>query len=245
MTSRGIKLIAMAAALAAAGYARPADAAQGRTIAGVACETPPLLHCGAECAGELLRNQGNATEPKTGRSFFLDYPCDLKPGEQVVFILSLHGAGSIGNWQRHYFPAMDYKEKYRLVVATPTAATSATISSGSPSSPASSGAPAVRMWTAAADDEYLQNVVQFVFDELGRKNVKAFWLAGHSQGGMTSNRIVCTDFFKDKVDGWLSLSGGRIGPAQIAPSFFGPSGPPAALAGGGPNAPRPGVAAMP
>ena len=28
---------------------------------------------------------------------------------------------------------------------------------------------------------------------------------------MTSNRIVRTDFFKDKVDGWLSLSGGRLG----------------------------------
>ena len=34
---------------------------------------------------------------------------------------------------------------------------------------------------------------------------------GHSQGGMTSNRIVRTDYFKNKVDGWLSLSGGRIG----------------------------------
>ena len=28
---------------------------------------------------------------------------------------------------------------------------------------------------------------------------------------MTSNRILRTDFFKDKVDGWLSLSGGRLG----------------------------------
>src|SRR5262249_40232104 len=36
-------------------------------------------------------------------------------------------------------------------------------------------------------------------------------LVGHSQGGMTSNRIVRTDFFKQRVDGWLSLSGGRLG----------------------------------
>src|SRR5260221_11637000 len=126
-------------------YAGRVDAAQGRTLAGVACETPPPLHCGADgCAAELLRNQGNATEPKTGRTFFLDYPCDLKPDEQVIVILSLHGAGSIGNWQRHYFPAMDYKEKYRLVIATPTAATSGAIATGSP---------AVRMWAPAADDE--------------------------------------------------------------------------------------------
>ena len=26
------------------------------------------------------------------------------------------------------------------------------------------------------------------------------YLVGHSQGGMTSNRIICTDYFKDKVD---------------------------------------------
>ncbi len=238
MTSahRSIRLLAIATVLAAASHATPADAVQGRTIAGVVCETPPPLHCGADCAGALLGDLGNATEPRTGRKFFLDYPCDLKAGEQVVFILSLHGAGSIGNWQRHYFPAMDYKEKYRLVIATPTAAASGSITSG---------APAVRMWTPAADDEYLQNLVQFVFDQVGRNNIKAFWLAGHSQGGMTSNRIVCTDFFKDKVDGWLSLSGGRIGPAQIAPDFFGPSGPPAALTASGPDAPRPGVASVP
>ena len=239
MTSaqRHVRLFAIATALAAASHAAPADAAQGRTLAGVACETPPPLHCGADgCAGALLGNLGNATEPKTGRKFFLDYPCDLKAGEPVVVILSLHGAGSIGNWQRHYFPAMDYKEKYRLVIATPTAATSGSIATG---------APAVRMWTAAADDDYLHDLVEYVFDEVGRKHIKAFWLAGHSQGGMTSNRIVCTDFFKDKVDGWLSLSGGRIGPAQIAPDFFGPGGPPAALTAGRANAPRPGVAAMP
>jgi hypothetical protein len=49
--------------------------------------------------------------------------------------------------------------------------------------------------------------------------VKSFWLAGHSQGGMTANRIVCSEYFADKVDGWLSLSGGRIGPATLAASF--------------------------
>ena len=165
---------------------------------------------------------------RRGRSFFLDYPCDLKPNEQVVVILSLHGAGSIGNWQRHYFPAMDFKEKYRLVIATPTAASTGSIGPDTR---------AVRMWTAEADDTYLQNLTDYVLDEVGRRNVKSFWLAGHSQGGMTSNRIACTDFFKSKVDGWLSLSGGRIGPAQIAPDFFGPSGPPATLnAGGGATA---------
>lgn len=160
-------------------------------LAGVTCQAPPALHCpDANCPGATVIEQGTAVEPKTGRKFFLDYPCDLKRGEKVTFILSLHGFGSYGNWQRHYFPLVDYKDKYRLVIATPN-------------SPA-------RVWTDA-DDGYLQNIVDLIFEQVGRTNIKAFWLVGHSQGGMTSNRLLRTDFFQDKVDGWLSLSGGRLG----------------------------------
>ena len=72
-----------------------------------------------------------------------------------------------------------------------------------------------RTWSAA-DDEYLQNIVEFVIEQIGRENIKSFWLAGHSQGGMTSNRLLRTDFFKTKVDGWLSLSGGRLGGNRAA-----------------------------
>jgi len=89
-------------------------------------------------------------------------------------------------------------DKHRLVIATPYA----------PS----------RFW-APADDAYLQNITSSLIEQIGAKNIKSFWLAGHSFGGMTSNRIVCSDFFKDKVDGWLSLSGGRIGPAEIVAGF--------------------------
>ena len=138
--------------------------------------------------------EGGATiEPKSGREFFLDYPCDLKKGEKVTFILSLHGFGSYGNWMRHYFPMVDFKDKYRLVIATPNA----------------SAAPP-KSW-APVDDAYLQNIVNLVYDQIGPKNIKAFWLVGHSQGGITSNRLVRTPFFNQKVDGWLSLSGGRLG----------------------------------
>jgi poly(3-hydroxybutyrate) depolymerase len=145
--------------------------------------------------------EGNATEPKTGRKFFLDYPCDLKANEPLLFVLSLHGAGSIGNWQRHYFPIVDLKDKYRLVIATPTAAT----------------AEPTRRWVAEADDVYLQNIVDAVVAEFGPTNIRSFWLAGHSQGGITSRRIICSDYFARRVDGWLSLSGGRIG--QTRPTF--------------------------
>ncbi len=127
--------------------------------------------------------------------FYLEYPCDLADGEDVTFVLNLHGAGSFAGWQRQYFPASDYVEAYNLVVATPTAAT----------------AEPIRRWVAEADDEHLHNVVNLVVEAFGAENIRAFWLAGHSQGGATSHRIVCDDFFGDKVDGLLSLAGGRIG----------------------------------
>lgn len=172
---------------------------------GTTCTGTAYLHCpDSECTGATVINQGNVVEMKTRRTYFLDYPCDLQKGEKVTFILSLHGGGSYGNWQRHYFPLLDYVNKYRLVVATPNSPT--------------------RVWTEA-DDAYLQNIVSFVIEQLGKDNIKAFWLAGHSQGGMTSNRLIRTDFFKDKVDGWLSLSGGRLGGNPARSATFAPAPP--------------------
>lgn len=148
-----------------------------------------------------------AVDEKTGRKFYIDEPDDLKPGEPVTFILNLHGGGSVGAWQRLYFPACDYATRYRLVVATPSAATK------EPS----------RRWVGEADDEHLHNIVGQVFDRYGLANIRAFWLAGHSQGGMTSHRLLREDpFFQDRVDGFVSLSGGRIGAAERSPN----AGPP-------------------
>jgi pimeloyl-ACP methyl ester carboxylesterase len=153
-------------------------------------------------------NPGPVVEMKSRRTYFLDYPCDLKPGERVTFVLSLHGFGSYGNWQRHYFPILDYKDEYRLVIATPN-------------SP-------IRMWTEA-DDEYLHNIVDSVIEQIGKDNIRSFWLAGHSQGGATSRRLVCTDFYVNKVDGFLSLSGGRVGGNPGRADFgFRPAAPPGA-----------------
>ena len=174
-------------------------------LEGAPCPTPTFLRCpDKDCPPERIINPGPVVEMKSRRTYFLDYPCDLKPGEKVTFILSLHGFGSYGNWQRHYFPLVDYKDKYRLVIATPNSPT--------------------RAWSAA-DDEYLQNIVSSIIEQIGKENIKAFWLVGHSQGGLTSNRIVRTDFFKDKVDGWLSLSGGRLGGNPGRASSFGPPRP--------------------
>src|SRR5260370_39692950 len=128
---KAVRLSAMAL-IAFAAYAKKMPVELG----GVSCRTPPPMHCPDEkCPSALVIESGTAVEPKSGRKFFLDYPCDLKKGEKVTFILSLHGFGSYGNWQRNYFPLMDYKEKYRLVIATPN----------SPAAP--------RAWSNT-DDEY-------------------------------------------------------------------------------------------
>lgn len=185
-----------------------APAQQPFQFAGAPCTATPFLHCpDKDCTADRVINQGPVVEMKTRRTYFLDYPCDLKAGEKVTFILSLHGAGSYGNWQRHYFPILDYKDKYRLVIATPNSPT--------------------HVWSDV-DDEYLQNIVNSVVQQIGKENIRAFWLVGHSQGGMTSNRLVRTEFFKDRVDGWLSLSGGRLGGSPGRAATFGPPRPAAA-----------------
>jgi len=184
---------------------------QNLQLGGAPCVAPPVLHCpDADCPGDRVINQGPIVEMKTRRTYFLDYPCDLKAGEPVTLVLSLHGGGSYGNWQRHYFPIMDYRDAYRLVIATPNSPT--------------------RVWTAT-DDEYLQNIVNSLVEQIGKSNIKAFCLVGHSQGGMTSNRLLRTPFFSARVDGWLSLSGGRIGGSPGRAGFGSIGAPPAANSG--------------
>ncbi|CAN5337948.1 hypothetical protein BH11PSE2_BH11PSE2_06340 [soil metagenome] len=204
-------LLALAAALSAVAATNSAQS-KGRQLAGAACASPPALHCpDAGCPADLIANQGNAVEPKTGRKFFLDYPCDLKANEKVIVVLALHGGGSIGNWQRHYFPIMDFKDKYRLVIATPSRTNNG--------------------WSPAQDDAYLHNVVDLVYEQVGAKNIKAFWLAGHSLGGQTSNRLIMTDpYFSGRLTCWVSLSGGRLGSKREDVRAAIPGPPPGAVA---------------
>lgn len=186
--------------------ASPALAQQppGHSLLGIDCDAPPVWHCpDTDCQSSVVTQQGTAVELKTRRPFFLDCPAGYRPGDKVNVLLSLHGGGSYGNWQRNYFPAMDVKDRYKLVIITPNSPT--------------------RVWTEA-DDAYLHNLVDLVVGAVGKQNVERFILAGHSQGGMTSNRIICTDYFKDKVDVRISLSGGRIGPTTPAGRGFGAGG---------------------
>jgi pimeloyl-ACP methyl ester carboxylesterase len=173
----------------------------------VSCSNPELkMHVG-EYPSPVVLHPGNAIEPKTGKPFFLDYPCDLVPGEELTFILNIHGGGSLSNWQRHYFPAFDFKDRYRLIVASPAAG-----------DPAANGS-----WNLANDREFLDNVFTYVYETFSAYDIGAFWLVGHSQGGMVSRQLVCSEPYRSKVTGFVSLTGGRVG------SPTGPGGTPAAL----------------
>ena len=213
---RALSIFALALGMAA--LATGTALADDHTLMGVNCADPPLWHCpDTECQAAVVTQSGNTVELRTRRPFFLDCPSDYKPGEKVNILLSLHGYGSFANWQRNYFPAFDVKDKYRLVVITP----------GSP----------VRYWSKA-DDEYLHNIVDEVVAAVGKENVEHFILAGHSQGGLTSARLVCDDYFKDKVDVRISLSGGRVGDVTWSNKGF-VGGTPVWKSGGAPATPPP------
>ena len=138
----------------------------------------------------------------TGRKFFVDFADDADQRDDLTFVLSLHGGGSVGMWQRLYFPAQDFADALGLVVATPSSKTKQPMSH----------------WDAEADDEHLKAIVAAVTERFGPR-LRSFWLAGHSQGGMTSNRLLRDPWWGARVDGWLSLSGGRIGQAPFVEDF--------------------------
>ena len=170
-----LKRAAFATLLAAVAGPAWAQQAAPSMLLGTNCDAPPIWHCpDTGCESAVVTQPGNNVEMKTRRTYFLDCPAGYKPGDKVNLVLSLHGGGSYANWQRNYAPFFDVKDKYKLVIMTP----------GSP----------VRSWSAA-DDEFLQNIVDSVVGAVGKQNVERFILAGHSQGGMTSNRIICSDYF--------------------------------------------------
>ena len=141
-------------------------------------------------------------DQNSGRKFFVDFAADADDRDDLTFILNLHGGGSVGMWQRLYFPAQDHADELGLVVAAPSSKTKQPMSH----------------WAPEADDEHLKAIVTMIRERFGSR-LRSFWLVGHSQGGMTSNRLLRDPWWGDRVDGWLSLSGGRIGPAPFVKDF--------------------------
>jgi hypothetical protein len=164
---------------------------------GLSCSNPDMDYALGEYPSALVTHTGNAVEPVSGRPFFLDFPCGLEPDDEVTFVLNLHGGGSLGNWQRHYFPISRFKDEYQLIVATPDA-----------------GEPGPGTWSVETDYAYLEGVVDYVYETFAAQNIRAFWFAGHSFGGLTTRRLICTEAYQQRQPvGFVSLSGGRVGSA--------------------------------
>src|ERR1700733_9866523 len=128
-------------------------------------------------------------EPITQRAFRLDVPNDLQEDAQPTLLLCLLGVGLSAAFQRNFFPAHDFCDKHRLIVATPEAA--------EPS----------RRWALTEDQVYLEGVAEEMFARLNGARAAAFWLVGHSQGGVMCNFLLFQEYFSSRVDGWLSLAG--------------------------------------
>src|SRR5437588_8832904 len=78
--------------------AAPALAQETLTFAGAPCVTAPPMKCPeADCPGDRIANQGSVVEMKTRRTYFLDYPCDLKKGEKVTFTCTARARTATGS----------------------------------------------------------------------------------------------------------------------------------------------------
>ena len=138
---------------------------------GLSCENPELNFAVGEYPSDLTGHTGNAVEPESGRPYFLDFPCDLEPGEEVTVVLNLHGGGSLANWQRHYFPIYRFKDEYRLVVATPDA-----------------GEPGPGTWDEDRDYAYIRGVVEDVYDRFSDRAGRVA-PTGQGRGDLSPSRV--------------------------------------------------------
>jgi hypothetical protein len=132
-------------------------------------------------------------------------PDQMAEHHDLVFVLNVHGGGSFARWQDGYFPAYRLVNQFGLVVATPTMSKRQLTTGPVPES----------------DDRHLHNIIDIVLDSCGRERLGSFWLAGHSRGSLACYRLLRTAAFAEKVDGWLSLSGGRLGWPETTASGVG------------------------
>ena len=211
-------------------------AATSQTLGSIACTSPPPDHCRGAVPPRISPNR--ATWSTEGRTPVLSrLPCDLERNEKVVFILSLHDAGAMatGIFIRHYFPALDYVDKYRSGHRDADGGHTGCDAVGNRAAACACG---WRITTRVRPQPR-----RLRHRRRRRRNVESFWLAGHSRGGIVSNRLVCTDF-SNKVDGWLSLSaaGSALRRFRRFLRFWWAA---RRFRSSNPNAPRPGFGAMP
>ena len=150
----GMRQLATAVMLTVVGHVAVAEAQTG-TLAGVPCVSPPPLHCDAECTSRAARQPGQRDRAEDRTLVLPRLPVRPEAGRAG----GLHSEPARRRIDRQLaaalLPGDGLQGEVPLVIATPTAATHRSIAAG---------APAVRMWTADADDAYLHELVDYVFD---------------------------------------------------------------------------------
>ena len=172
----------------------------------------PEVKCGpaagldAFVAGTGIPGPGTPNLKVGGRDVVLSYPCDLREGAHVTFILNLHGTmpdEALKTYQHGYFSAHKLATSHRLIVATPM--------SKSPLGQWGNG-------DGGVDAPHLYEVVQWVYDHFGKFQIAGMWIGGHSWGSMFAKRFVCDPMFEGKVRGVIGMSGGAtLADATCAP----------------------------
>jgi len=155
-------------------------------------DNPDYACADVDCVLTNIKSGPIRVEPFPDQPAIIDYPTDLREGERVTLILNLHGGGSYANWQRHYFPAKDHVDEMRLIVIHPQAR----------------NIDGLNRWPMdGSDDRYIRALIAFVDDRFEAVDIDAFWVVGHSNGGMYGNQISCFGDLRPRMTGHLNLSG--------------------------------------
>jgi hypothetical protein len=164
----------------------------------------PAAGLDAFVQGTGIPGPGSPNVKIGGKDVILSYPCGLKEGAHVTFILNLHGTmpdETLKTYQHGYFSAHKLVNSHNLIVATPK--------SESP----------VGQWgnmDGGVDVPHLYEVVKWVYDKFSKFQIAGMWIGGHSWGSMFAKQFVCDAMFKDKVRGVIGMSGGPTGVAGCA-----------------------------
>jgi hypothetical protein len=134
----------------------------------------------------------------TDRDVYVSYPCNKHEGASMTFLLLLHGTMPTEEQKLYivgYFGASSYLDDHNLIIAAPKAI-------GSQWGNSDNG----------QDLPHLYDVVNYVYTNFAKYNIKSMWVDGHSWGGIYAKQFVCDSMLQDKVKGVIDMSGGASAP---------------------------------
>jgi hypothetical protein len=134
----------------------------------------------------------------TDRDVYVSYPCNKHEGAPMTFLLLLHGTMMTEAQKLYivgYFGASSYLADHNLIIAAPKAI-------GSQWGNGDNG----------QDLPHLYDVINYVYTNFAKYNIKSMWVGGHSWGGIYAKQFVCDTMIQDKAKGVIDMSGGASAP---------------------------------